>query len=153
VTSTESWLIVGVILLIVIGSGVLWFTYQLWRDQQRIRRERGPGLPPSTAEALLPPSEPLIRWGDISQYEEAPPAPPEPDRIRWGEEWEWIEASPGDSQDDSDDSVSRKCPICRQPVSESQDDAFVCPECQTVYHQKCWQDFHEICLICRSRSR
>jgi predicted RNA-binding Zn-ribbon protein involved in translation (DUF1610 family) len=154
--ATDSWLVIGAILFIVLvialGAGLLWGAYQLSRSRRQARVERDFNyqpppfpLPPEPS----PPAEPMIRWGDTA----TPGAPPTEslgtDRIRWGSEWEWAEVS---STEVTDANGTIRCPICKRNIIEHQSDAFVCPECQTVYHQRCWREYGEICLVCRRSS-
>lgn len=135
----ELWLIIGVILLMALAGGWWWFAH----DQKRIRQQRRQAL----AEDEAPSIGTSIRWSEDSRSNVA--TPPSDERIHWGEPEVWFEMPEHDPLETDDERV--KCPVCHQKLSGQQADAYICsqPDCQTVYHQHCWREYGEICLICR----
>ena len=144
-TTTETWLIIGVIALIVIVPGLLWGAYHLSRQQRRtstLRQQSLDGHPPETTVSSQPrnwenPAQPQIRWGDDLASEPWQQTPSML-AIRWGSDDEQIEEPI--SPDPSDCADPRKCPLCRNEVRKNQSSSYLC-QCGTLYHQQCREGY------------
>lgn len=141
---------IGVGVLILVG-GVIWGISVYARDQRRARsgrtEEYTPPPPPSLPERRGAPEaaeHPGIRWGDVVERDVAESGI---ERVRFGnveqiEEYEYVSVNPY-----TFDAIL-KCPTCKFEIDENQDNAMICPNCDTCYHHHCWESNNNSCAGC-----
>lgn len=142
-------IVVGILILV---GGLGWGISAYARDQRRTRSGRTeeyhppPPLPPPTERPVVPePDEhPGIRWGDVAESSVAEPGI---ERVRFGNpeqmgEYEYVSVNPY-----TFDPIL-KCPTCKVEIDESQNNTMICPDCDTYYHDYCWEDNNNSCPGC-----
>lgn len=145
-TATEwTWLVIGLIGVLIVGGLILWGFSYVAREQRRIRAERRPEYQSPRSNAGSG-----IQWGD---REDVLPVSPSEERILWGAEqepepdWQRVAVSPIHDAT-SDDDGRAKCPICRLKLDETKEQIIVCPQCDTPYHQHCLAEMGYVCVNC-----